>query len=145
LGINFQYGIDSTAVHIHDRGYAAFFNLTIPIFDWNKARSAMAQARIKEQQLKDEREISARAFSKEYQRALTRVQQLFEQISLTQRQAKLAEDDLRLSKIRYDGGEGSALDVVTAQNQLAQARTNYYSTIAGYLNAKADLEVASGQ
>jgi outer membrane protein len=145
LGINFQYGIDSTAVRIHDRGYAAFFNITIPIFDWNKARSAMEQARIKEQQVKNAREISERAFSKEYQRELARVQHLFEQISLTKRQTKLAEEDLRLSKIRYDGGEGSALDVVTAQNQLAQAKTNYYSTIAGYLNAKADLEVASGQ
>jgi outer membrane protein len=145
LGLNFQYGIDSTAVRIHDRGYAAFFSLTIPIFDWNKARSAIAQARIKEQQVENAREISERAFSKERQRALARTQQLFEQISLTQRQIKLAEEDLRLSKIRYDGGEGSALDVVTAQNQLAQARSNHYTTTANYLNAKADLEVASGK
>ncbi len=145
LGLDFQYGIDSTAIRIHDRGYAAFFNLTIPVFDWNKARSAMQQAKLREQQTENAREISARAFSKEYQSALARVKQLFEQISLTQRQTNLAEEDLRLSKIRYDGGEGSALDVVTAQNQLALARSNYYSTIANYLNANADLEVASGK
>lgn len=145
LGINLQYGIDSTAVRIHDRGYAASLNLTIPIFDWNRARSAMAQARLKEQQAETARKISERAFSKEYQRSLARVQQLFEQIPLARRQSNLAEEDLRLSKIRYDGGEGSALDVVAAQNQLAQARTNYYSTIVDYLNAKADLEVASGK
>lgn len=145
LGVAFQYGIDSTAVRIHDRGYAAFVNLTLPVFDWNKARSAVQQARLKEQQTEQARAMSERAFSKEYQNALTRVRQLFEQISLTLRQAKLAEDDLRLSRIRYEGGEGSALDVVTAQNQLAQARTNYYTTIANYLNAKADLEVASGR
>lgn len=145
LGVAFQYGIDSTAVRIHDRGYAAFVNLTLPIFDWNKARSAMQQARLREQQTEQARAMSERAFSKEYQNALTRVKQLFEQISLTLRQARLAEDDLRLSRTRYEGGEGSALDVVTAQNQLAQARTNYYTTIANYLNAKADLEVASGR
>jgi outer membrane protein len=145
LGFTFQYGIDSDAVRIHDRGYAAFLNLTIPVFDWNKARSAAEQARIKERQIQNERAISERAFSKEYQGALARVQQLYQQISLTQQQAKLAEEDLRLTKIRYEGGEGSALDVVAAQNQLAQARTNHDSTIANYLNAKADLEVASGQ
>jgi outer membrane protein len=145
LGVAFQYGIDSTAVLIHDRGYAAFVNLTLPIFDWNKARSAVQQARLKEQQTEQARAMSERVFSKEYQNALTRVRQLFEQISLTLRQAKLAEDDVRLSRIRYEGGEGSALDVVTAQNQLAQARTNYYTTIANYLNARADLEVASGR
>jgi outer membrane protein TolC len=145
LGVAFQYGIDSTAVRISDRGYAAFVNLTIPIFDWNKARSAMQQARLRTQQVESTRAISERTFSKEYQGALTRVKQLFAQISLTSQQAKLAEDDLRLSRIRYEGGEGSALDVVTAQNQLAQARSNYYTTMANYLNAKADLEVAAGR
>jgi outer membrane protein TolC len=145
LGAGFQYGIDSTAVRISDRGYAAFVNLTIPIFDWNKARSAIQQARLRTQQVESARAISERTFSKEYQGALSRVKQLFEQISLTREQARLAEDDLRLSRVRYAGGEGTALDVVTAQNQLAQARSNYYTTMASYLNAKADLEVASGR
>ena len=62
-----------------------------------------------------------------------------------ERQAELAGEDLRLSRIRYEGGEGSALDVVAAQNGLAQARSNYYTTMANYLNARADLEVASGR
>jgi outer membrane protein len=145
FGVSFQYGIDSTAVRINDRGYAAFVNLTIPLFDWNRARSAMQQARLRTQQVESTRAISERTFSKEYQAALARVKQLFTQISLTRRQAALAQDDLRLSRIRYEGGEGSALDVVTAQNLLAQARSNYYTTMANYLNAKADLEVAAGR
>lgn len=145
LGVAFQYGIDSTAVRINDRGYAAFVNLTIPLFDWNKARSAMQQSRLRTQQIESNRAISERTFSKEYQAALAKVRQLFTQISLTRQQARLAEDDLRLSRIRYEGGEGLALDVVTAQNQLAQARSNYYTTVANYLNAKAELEVAAGR
>lgn len=145
LGFSFQYGLDSTAIRIRDRGYAAFFNLNIPIFDWNKARTGMQQARLRSHQNEAARAIAERTFSKEYESALVRVKQLFEQINLTRQQAKLAEEDLRLSRIRYEGGEGSALDVVTAQNQLAQARSNYYTTVANYLNARADLEVASGK
>jgi outer membrane protein len=145
LGVAFQYGIDSTAVRIGDRGYAAFVNLTIPIFDWSKARSAMEQARLRAREVESNRAIAERAFSREHQGALDRVKLFFEQISLTARQAKLAEEDLRLSRLRYEGGEGSALDVVTAQSQLAQARSNYYTAMANYLNSKADLEVASGR
>ena len=145
LGFGFQYGIDSTSFRIHDRGYAAIVNLNIPIFDWHKARAATEQARLKAQQVDTSRAISERTFSKEYQSALTRIKQLYEQISLTRQQAKLAEEDLKLSRIRYEGGEGLALDVVTSQNQLAQARSNYYTTMANYLNAKADLEVATGR
>ncbi len=145
LGFSFQYGLDSTALRIRDRGYAALVNLNIPIFDWNKARSEMQQARLRSQQNEAARAIAERTYSKEYESALARVKQLYEQIALTRQQAKLAEEDLRLSRIRYEGGEGSALDVVTAQNQLAQARSNYYTTVANYLNARADLEVASGK
>ena len=145
LSAMFQYGLDAPAVQIRDRGYAAFLNLTIPVFDWMKARSAVEQARLRARQVETNRAISERTFSREYQSALARVKQLFERISLTRRQVELAGDDLRLSRIRYEGGEGSALDVVTAQNQLAQARTNYDTAMADYLNAKADLEVASGR
>jgi outer membrane protein TolC len=145
LSFSFQYGIDSTAVRINDRGYVASMNLIIPVFDWSRARSAMQQARLRAQQVESSRSISERTFSKDYQGALLRVKQLFTQMQLTRQQASLAEDDLRLSRIRYEGGEGLALDVVTAQNQLAQARSNYYTAVANYLNAKADLEVASGR
>ncbi len=145
LSAVFQYGIDSTAIRIGDRGYAAIISLNIPLFDWNKSRAAMAQARIRARQIESTRAISERMFSKEYQGALARVKQIYEQIALTHRQAELTQEDLRLSRIRYEGGEGSALDVVAAQNQVTQARNNYYTAIANYLNAKADLEVASGR
>lgn len=145
LGFVFQYGVDSTALRIRDRGYAAFLNLDVPLFDWMKARAAMRQAQIRAGQSLAGRAISARAFSRDYQNALERVKRLYDQISLTREQARLAGEDLRLSRIRYEGGEGLALDVVTAQNQSAQARTNHYTAIANYLNSRADLEVASGR
>ena len=141
----YQYGIDSTAVRISDRGYAAYFNLRIPVFDWFRARSQREQFNLRTDQVENNRVISARGFSRDYQNAIARVKQIFDQIGLTREQVKLAEEDLRLSRVRYEGGEGQALDVVTAQTQLAQARSNYYTAVANYLNARADLEVASGR
>ena len=89
--------------------------------------------------------MSERTFSKEYRDAVARVDLIYSQISRTEIQVKLSEENLRLSRVRYEGGEGPSLDVVASQNQLAQARTNYYTAKASYLNAKADLEVARGQ
>jgi outer membrane protein TolC len=97
------------------------------------------------EQVETNRAISERTFSREYQSALSRVNLLFTQIAQTREQVRLAEEDLNLSRVRYEGGEGAALDVVTAQNQLSQARNNYYASVANYLNARADLEVASGK
>jgi outer membrane protein len=145
LGFVFQYGIDSTALRIHDRGYAAFVNIRIPVFDWFRARGQMRQFNTRIEQVATNRAISERTFSREYQSALARVNHLFTQIAQTREQVRLAEEDLNLSRVRYEGGEGAALDVVTAQNQLSQARNNYYTSVANYLNARADLEVASGK
>lgn len=141
----FQYGLDSSALRIRDRGYAAYFNLRIPVFDWFRARGESQQFQFRAEQVETSRDIALRSFSREYRNALARVKQLYEQMRLTREQVRLAEEDLQLTRVRYEGGEGSALDVVTSQNQLAQARNNYYTSVANYLNARTDLEVASGK
>jgi outer membrane protein len=142
--ITFDYGVDATQALIRDRGYAAFVNLTIPVFDWFKARSATRQFQIQAKQIDFTREIAVRNFSKEYWDALDRVKTLHSQILLTQKQVKLSEEDLRITRLRQEGGEGTALHVVLAQTQLAQARTNYYTVLANYWIARTDLDVASG-
>lgn len=141
----FQYGIDAQRVAIDNRGYASFLRLDIPVFDWFRARSASRQFQLQAQQVNTTRQIAERTFSKEYQDALARVQLIYAQIASTDAQVKLSEDNLRLSRVRYEGGEGPALDVVAAQAQLVQVRNNYYAVRASYLNARADLEVARGQ
>ncbi len=145
LNFVFQYGIDSTSLRFSQRGYAAYFNLRIPVFDWFRARSQTEQFNLRAAQVETNRVIAERVYSREYQSAAARVKQFFAQLGLTQTQIKLAEEDLHLSRVRYEGGEGSALDVVTAQQQLAQARGSYFTALANYLNARADLEVAAGR
>lgn len=140
-----QYGIDSTRFSFADRGSATFVQLNIPVFDWFRARSAARQSELQGRQVEVNRKIAERAFSKEYRDALARVDLLYSQIAIAERQVKLSDDNLRLSRVRYEGGEGLALDVVAAQTQLAQARANYFTARASYLNARVDLEVAEGK
>ncbi len=141
----FQYGIDSTRFSFADRGYASIIHFDVPLFDWFRARSAMRQFRIQSEQVDVSSRMAERTFSRDYRDALARVEKVYAQIAQTDTQVKLSDDNLRLSRVRYEGGEGTALDVVAAQNQLAQARSNYYAARANYLNARADLEVAAGR
>lgn len=145
LSWNYQYGLDVNRVAWNNRGYAAFVNLNIPVFDWFKSLSVARQFQARAAQTMETRDITERRLSGEYQSALSRVRLFREQIAQCQSQVELGEEDLKLSRVRYEGGEGAALDVVVAQNQLAQARTNYYSSIANYFTARLDLEVASGR
>jgi outer membrane protein len=145
LSMMFQYGIDAQRVTIRERGYAAFVNLNIPVFDWFRARNEQRQSQLRAGEVETNRTVAVRTFSKEYQNALAKVRMIYQQIAPTASQVELSESNLKMSRLRYEGGEGPALDVVAAVAQLTQARSNHFAAIAAYLNARADLEVASGK
>ncbi len=145
LTFNFQYGIDSNRLTLRDRGQAAFFTFNIPLFDWFRTRSLAEQFGLRAQKVDTQRDISTRTFSRDYEIARSRTKLIYDQIPLTESQVRTSEENLKLARVRYEGGEGPALDVVAAQSQLAQARTNYFQALANYANAKFDLEVATGQ
>lgn len=145
LNLSFQYGIDANRVTSRDRGYAGFVHLEIPVFDFLRAHSEERQFRSQAQAAQIDQSMSKRLFSKEYQDALSEVNGTYAQIETTQRQVKFAKDNLRLSRLRFESGEGSALDVVTSQSALVQAEIDFYTIRANYLNALSALKVASGQ
>ncbi len=145
INLSFQYGVDALQATGRDRGYAGFVHFDIPVFDWFRASSESHQFQLQVQQVETDRNVAKRLFSKEYQDALAEVNVLYGQIPTLGQQVKLAEENLRLSRLRYEGGEASALEVVTAQTEVAQAQITYYTGRANYLNAQVSLEVASGR
>jgi outer membrane protein TolC len=145
LSLNFNYGLDSFRVDWQHRGYSAVASVNFPIFDWFRTLNASKQFTTKAQQIAETRSVAERRYSQEYSAALARVARLREQIAQAKEQVTLAEEDFNLSTLRYQGGEGAAVDVVVAQNQLVQGRSSYYLSISNYLSAKLDLEVAAGR
>ena len=143
--LNYQFGIDANQYRWSERGSAVFASVNVPIFDWFKARSHAQQFTLKAEQTGNVRKVTERAFSREYENARTRAVSIYEQIAIAETQVGLFQENLRLSQVRYEGGEGPAIEVVVAQAQLQQARTNYFTTLLQYASASADLEVARGQ
>jgi outer membrane protein TolC len=143
--IALQYGLDANRVSVQDLGYAVILGVTVPILDWSSAASVARQFTMQAEQVQVEIDVARRTYAREYEGALARVQSLYDQIAIARDQVKLSEDNLKLSKLRYEGGEGTALEVVSAQTQLAQSRANLYQTIAAHRQARVDLEAAGGR
>lgn len=57
----------------------------------------------------------------------------------------LARKVARVTKIKYEQGVGSNLEVVDAENSLRQSQTNYYSALFDVMVAKVDLDKAYGR
>lgn len=143
--LGFQYGLDANRYSWNERGSAVVASLNVPIFDWFRARSLAQQFTTRAQQIDNTRKVSERIFSREYEAARARTTSLLKQVETAEAQMRLFENNLKLSRVRYEGGEGPSLDVVVAQTQLQQSRTNYFNTLFLYANAQADLEVAAGR
>jgi outer membrane protein len=141
----YQYGLDTDKLSSSNRGSAAFISVNLPIFDWFRTRDAARQFQLRAEQVSVREQTAPREFSREYQNALARIRTLYRQISIAQSQVQSATENLRLSRLRYEGGEGPALEVVTAQTQAGQARSNLYTALANYYIARTDLEVAAGR
>jgi len=65
-------------------------------------------------------------------------------VVLLQQSAELAAQGVRLTNLRYQAGEATALEVVDAQNSLVQARNNYDDGEARYRLAIANLQTVTG-
>jgi outer membrane protein TolC len=141
----FQYGIDANNVRIADRGYQAFVNLNIPVFDWFRLRATARQARYHEQQTEQQQAIAERTLSREYLAARAQVQSWHERVPMALSELTDATESLRLARLLYENGEGLALDVVAAQTEVTDAGTSYFSALAAYRRSLVDFEVASGQ
>jgi len=141
----YEYGIDAPIYSWSYRGQAVFLALNVPIFDFFHTRDSYRQLQIRAQIVETNRQIAEREYSREYQAALARVESSLSQVKSSREQVRLSESNLNLARIRYQGGEGTALDVVTAVQQVTQARVNYFTAYANYFSADADLKVAEGQ
>jgi outer membrane protein TolC len=145
LTAQYQYGIDAPIYSWSYRGQAVFLSLSVPIWDFFRSRNVYKQFEIRAQIVETNKKIAERQFSREYENALARSVSTLKQVKSAREQVRLSESNLQMSKIRYQGGEGPALDVVAAVQQLSQARSNYYSAYAAYFYATEDLKVAEGQ
>jgi outer membrane protein TolC len=58
---------------------------------------------------------------------------------------ELAQEIVRVTKIKYKQGVGSNLEVINAETSYKEAQTNYFTTLYNALIAKVDVDKAVGK
>jgi outer membrane protein len=151
------YGIEANAFALHSTVAAApqvgpvpnlgFFitgNLTIPVFDWGIRRSKVTQAQVHERQARVELTQVQRQLVSNLYLYYNEATVALASIDRLRRTADLASESLRLTNLRYQAGESTALEVVDAQKTLLDARNAYDDAQARYRLALATLQTLTG-
>ena len=149
LSLDYFYGIDAPQYATYTNGnrnlgYEVSASLRLPIFNWGATQSRVRQAELRRTQAQVELSATQRQALADLQAFYSEASVAKNQIEILKRSADLAQESLRLTTLRYQAGEATALEVVDAQNALVLARNNYDDGEVRYRLAVANLQTLTG-
>ncbi|MDG1277811.1 MAG: TolC family protein [Algoriphagus sp.] len=119
-------------------------SMQIPIFDGFLKSSRIQRNRIQQDQLENQRLFLDDNIELEIYQARTNLKNDLNILAVQRENMALAQEVYDISKIKYNEGVGSNLEVVDADAALIESEINYLSALYDGLIAKVDLEKALG-
>lgn len=150
LDLNFTYGIDapqfavSGPENVRNLGYSASAGVDLPVWDWLRAQQTVRQSRILRDAVRVSVTATERRLIARLDEAYAEARTALDQLASLDRSVATAAESLRLTRLRYTGGEATALEVVDAQNGYASARNAREDGRVRYQAALADLQTLTG-
>jgi outer membrane protein TolC len=149
VAVNYWYGFDAPQFAtqtngLRNVGYQVAATVNLPIWSWGSTQSKVKQAELRRDQARVELNASQRQAVANLKAAYDEARLAHVQLDLLRNSAEMASESLRLTNLRYQAGEASALEVLDAQNTLTQARNGYDDGEARYRLALATLQTVTG-
>lgn len=147
---DYWYGIDAPQFAVNgpggvsNLGSSAAATLNIPIWNWGATQSRIKQAELRRDQAKRELSLAHRRLLAEIKSLYSEAETAMNELGGLERSAQLAEESLRLTTLRYKGGEATVLEVVDAQTTYAQSSAAYQDGAVRYRVALANLQTLTG-
>lgn len=119
-------------------------SLSIPIFDGLAKSARIQQNRVQIKQLENQSLFLDHNIEVEKFQAKANLKNNLSALVVQKENMDLALEVFEMTKIKYQEGVGSNLEVVEADSALKEAETNYFSALYDALIAKVELEKALG-
>lgn len=127
-----------------NRYSAVGLNLEVPIFDGLLKSNTIRRKKLIAEQVENQIQNLENAINLEIEQAQITLENNLQLLATQQENRELAEEVFRISKIKYQEGVGSNLEVLEAENALKSAETNYYQALYEALVARVAYKKATG-
>jgi outer membrane protein TolC len=150
VGLNFTYGIDAPQFALNgpegvkNLGYSASVTLDIPVWDWLSTQHKVKQSEIRRDAVRVALTATQRRLIANLEEFYAEATAAHDQLASLDLSAQTAAESLRLTKLRYTGGEATVLEVVDAQNALTLAENAREDGAVRYQIALANLQTLTG-
>jgi outer membrane protein TolC len=155
LALNYSYGIDApqfamdgpadaTGNKLKNLGYSASVTLDIPVWDWLATQHKVKQSEIRRDAAKVNLTNAQRRLIARLEEAWSEANAARDQLASLDASVGTAQESLRLTRMRYTGGEATVLEVVDAQTAFVTAENAREDGRVRYQAALADLQTLTG-
>lgn len=120
-------------------------SLSVPIFTGLSRSARIQQEKLKLLQIDNGFVNLRNSIDLEIKQASLSFENAMRTLASQKENQDLAGNVARVTKVKYEHGVGSSLEVTDAENSLRQAQTNYYSALFDAMIAKVDLDKAFGK
>jgi outer membrane protein TolC len=152
VSLNGNYGYSAGRPQFFDLITQPWFNaaslglaVQIPIFDGFQRKNKIIQSQNSLQKIKNSYELLENSIDLQVKQGQITLKNAYETLQEQKANMDLAQEIVRVSKIKYKQGVGSNLEVVNAEISLKESQTNYFTTFYNALIAKVDLDKALGK
>lgn len=120
-------------------------NVSIPVFDGFAKKYKIQQAKFTVDKVKQSMSLVEQSIDLQIRSANITIINGLETLKNQKRNLDLAQEVVRVSKIKYQSGTGSNIEVINAESALKESQTNYFASLYDLLLAKIDLDKAKGK
>ena len=150
LALNYTYGIDAPQFAangpdgVRNLGYSAMATLDIPIWDWLATPHKVRQSEVKREAAKVALTATQRRLIAQLDESYAEAETAHNQLASLDASVATAAESLRLTRLRYTGGEATVLEVVDAQSAFITASNAREDGRVRYQAALAQLQTLTG-
>jgi outer membrane protein TolC len=150
LALNFTYGIDAPQFAVNgpdgvkNLGYSGSVTLDIPVWDWLSTQHKVKQSEIRRDATRVALSMTQKRLIANLDEAYSEATAAHDQLASLDQSVQTAAESLRLTKMRYTGGEATVLEVVDAQNAFTAAEDAREDGAVRYQAALANLQTLTG-
>jgi outer membrane protein TolC len=120
-------------------------NLNIPLFSGLQRTYKVQQEKLELKKIENGFKSLEKGIDLEIKQATINYQNSIEALKSQEENMGLAENVAKVTKIKYEQGVGSNLEVIDAESSLRETQVNYYNALFDASIAKTDLDKAFGK
>lgn len=139
------YDYTENRYQVHEGNWALTAGMSLNLFSGGSTKAEVLKIRRQWQRLLEQRNKLIDEIKLEVEKYMLDLKTSNERISVTRDAVGQAEENLRINRVRYSEGVGTATEVLDAVTLLTIAETNFYKSIYDFKRAEAGLIYSIGK